>query len=204
MKKIKERVLEIVEIAKECPDNMQAICFEVLLENMLYGGERQKEVPNQPVPSPNAEQQETKNSVEESSETQEDIQAKDLHVKMKKFLEKNGLTLDNINQLYYKQDGNILPLYDDLKSIKTSESQIRIALLQALQSAITTGEFSFSIEMVRQEAGERKCYDSKNFGTNFTNNATSFDFDKYNREIKEAKLSEQGKKELAGIIKDLQ
>jgi hypothetical protein len=28
---IKDRVLEIVAIAKECPENLQALCFEVLL-----------------------------------------------------------------------------------------------------------------------------------------------------------------------------
>lgn len=35
MKSLKERALEIVAIAQECPEQFQQICFEVLLKHML-------------------------------------------------------------------------------------------------------------------------------------------------------------------------
>jgi len=35
MKKIKEKMLEIVKIAQECPENLQKSCFEILLKYEL-------------------------------------------------------------------------------------------------------------------------------------------------------------------------
>ena len=37
---LKERVLEIVSIAKECPENLQPLCFELLLRDYLEGRQR--------------------------------------------------------------------------------------------------------------------------------------------------------------------
>ena len=33
MSKLKEKVLELAEIAKECPENLQVVCFELLLKH---------------------------------------------------------------------------------------------------------------------------------------------------------------------------
>jgi hypothetical protein len=33
---LKDRVLEIVSIAKECPDNLQPLCFELLLRDYQH------------------------------------------------------------------------------------------------------------------------------------------------------------------------
>jgi hypothetical protein len=42
---LKERVLEIVSIAKECPENLQPLCFELLLRDYLEGRQRPAAAP---------------------------------------------------------------------------------------------------------------------------------------------------------------
>ena len=136
--------------------------------------------------------------------TQDDLAEKDLHLKAKRFLQKNTLSIEHLNQLFYKEGDEIKPLYDDLKTTRSSESQIRVALLKSLLSAIKTGEFQFNVEEVRQECNVRKCYDSANFGKNFNNNIALFDIEKYEKGVANVKLTEGGKEELANVIKKLQ
>ena len=85
-----------------------------------------------------------------------------------------------------------------------SESQIRITLLQCLLSAIKTGDFQTTVDAARQEVQTRKAYDTNNWSGNYTNNAALFDFDKYSKTVKVIVLSEQGKKELADLIQEIQ
>ena len=207
MSKLKDKIIEFSEIAKSLPDNFQVICFELLLKNHLEGGKPpQRESappPESPAPSaPLAELQVT--PAADLGNKQEDLLLKDLHVKTKKFIEKYAVTLDQLNNLFFKENGEIKPLYDDLKTTRTSESQIRIALLLALQSAISTGDFEIETESVRQQCVERKCYAGTNFAANFKNNKSLFDFDEYTGSTLSVRLSENGKKELADIIKELQ
>ena len=127
-----------------------------------------------------------------------------MHTKTKKFLAKYQLSIEDLNEILYKENGTILPLFDDLKTTKTSESQLRIALLQALILGIETGDFTFDGEQVRRECQLRKCYDSANFTSTFKNNAVLFDnFEKYDKETPLVRLSEEGRKRLAEVIKDL-
>src|SRR5207248_8901682 len=66
----------------------------------------------------------------------EDLLTGDLHLKARKFLDKQGLSVDDLNELFYKEAGVIKPLFEDLKTTRASESQIRLSLLAALQNAI--------------------------------------------------------------------
>ena len=61
-----------------------------------------------------------------------------------------------------------------------------------------------TIEAVKQECTERKCFDGSNFGNNFNNNKSLFDLDKFVKGVKFVKLSESGRKELADVIQELQ
>jgi hypothetical protein len=47
---LKERVPELAAIAKECPENLQTKCFELLLEDLLAS--RAGRVPAKPAPPP--------------------------------------------------------------------------------------------------------------------------------------------------------
>ena len=127
---LKNRVLEIVSIVKECPDNLQPLCLELLLRDYLEGRHRPtcRRTPHPPAP--------TKDQPDEhlaAGETgQQDLKAGDLHMKARKFMERYSISLDHLNQLFYRDDREIKPLYEDLKTTRMAESQIRVALLHTL------------------------------------------------------------------------
>ena len=207
MSKLKDKVQEFADLAKSLPDNLQAICFELLLRNHLesVGGKAAGAVPapgpsaaDAPPPSPASPQP-------EAVAKQDDLKAADLHLKAKKFLEKHALLLDHLNNLFFREEGQLKPLYErSSRSTRMSESQIRVTLLAALRTAIASGEFEAAVEQVRQECNVRKCYDPNNFGNNFNNNKGLFDFAKYSKELTTVKLSESGRKQLADLVKELQ
>jgi hypothetical protein len=210
MENLKKEVKQILEIVKECPENLQQTCFEILLRDFLdsqirvegKGKEVQSSTANKPHETPAAE----KGAVNKTTLSGEasDLKFAELHVKAKKFMEKYKISIDQLNQLFYKENDQILPLFDDLKTTRSSESQIRVALLKALINALSTGEFQATTEDIRAECQARKCYDMNNFGGNFTNNASLFDFKKYTAKLKTVTLSEEGKKELSEVIEELQ
>jgi hypothetical protein len=207
MTTLRQKVLEIIAITQECPEHLQPICFQVLLQHVVArhpserrgtGSDEKRDV----LADEGSGRPET--TMDAAASTQHDLLKTDLHVKVSRFLEKHGLDVEHLNQLFYKEDDRILPLYEDLKTTRVSESQVRITLLQCLLNAITTGEFQTTVENARVEASTRKCYDKNNWGNNYTNNAGLFDFDKYARTVKTISLSEAGRKALADVIKELQ
>lgn len=210
-KTLKDNVLEIAEIAKACPQNLQEKCFTMLLEDLLNGNSNTRiqnpnSKNNQPH-NPPSELDKVKSNDEKSSNPsseQEDFTEKDVHVKTKKFLKVSNLTLEHINQIFYKEGDAIEALYEDLKTTKMAESQIRVALLQALKNAIANGNFEFNGEEVREEVQMRKCYDSANFTAHFRNNKTLFDgFEKYDKTTP-IRLSSEGRTALANLVMELQ
>jgi len=207
MKNIKDKVLEIADIAKACPENLQAVCFETLLKHFLSclmpTTEKSKK-DETAKPLKEKETPEGKTEPETQPAKQEDIRDSDLHMKVKRFMQKEVVSLNQVNNLFYREGDKILPLFDDLKTTHMAENQIRITLLQCLVNAFATGEFEADIEAVRAECIQRKCYDSPNFAANFKKNKSLFDFDKFDRTAKKVKLSDTGRKELADIVKELQ
>jgi hypothetical protein len=204
--KLKQKIMEIVAMAKDCPENLQEKCFELLLADHLQKCH----------PKISSGEEDGKQSVSTGDENkkegegkkisrQEDIAENDLHVKARQFLKRSSLTVKDINQLFYKEEGNFKPLYDDLKTTKTSESQIRIALLHSLLNGMHTGDFEFNGESVREEVQVRKCYDLNNFGAHFKNRKELFEsFTKYDKSSPTIKLSTDGKAKLAEVIKEMQ
>lgn len=202
---LKAQIAEFAAIAKGCPDNLQEKCFELLLAHYLdrrpLAGEPAPR-PEERAPAPDAE-----TPARESPSLprgQEDIARSDIHLKAMKFLERYALTIEDVNQVFYKEGDQILPLYEDLKTTKTSECQLRIALMLAFRSALNTGDFVFNGEAVRAECQTRKCYDAPNFAAHFRRNAELFDgFEKYESSAPQVRLSEHGRKALAELIKVL-
>ena len=75
-------------------------------------------------------------------------------------------------------------------------------MLHALLAGMKTGEFVADGEAVRAESKLRKSYDAPNFAATFRNNATLFEgFDTYEK-AKPLRLNEDGRKELAELIKE--
>ncbi|MGI8707325.1 MAG: hypothetical protein ACR2LG_03875 [Actinomycetota bacterium] len=200
---LKQGITEIGELASGVPEPFREKCFEILLTQYLQeqtGGRP----PLKRDRDPGSEELDPE-PPGETEEVQQDIKESDLHVKVKKFLKGQELTVAHINDLFYKEGSNILPLYEDLKTTQLSESQIRIALLLALRKAIQTGDFVFHGEQVRKEAQQRKCYDAANFTAHFKNSSGLFEgFEKYDKKSPNIRLSTQGKKRLGDLIKQLQ
>jgi hypothetical protein len=118
-------------------------------------------------------------------------------------MKKYSISLDSINDLFYLEGSDILPLYEDFKTVRSSEVQIRIALLQSLISAIKTGLFEFDGESVRAECQKRKAYDSNNYTANYRNNLSLFDNFTTYKKGDLIKLSEDGKAEAAKIVMEI-
>jgi hypothetical protein len=208
---LKEKILELAAIAKACPENLQLRCFELLLEDFLAsrsGSPQHIVKPREPAAdSVNEDENGPSGTKAPPSEapSQEDFADRDLHVKVRKFLKDQSLSIDHINQIFYKEGEVAKPLYEDLKTTKMAESQIRVALLQALKNAVSSGEFEFDGEAVRTEVQLRKCYDPANFTAHFKNNKALFDvFEKYDKQSPKIKLSSEGRVALAAVIKELQ
>lgn len=206
--KIKSEIKDIITIVKECPENLQEECFRILLNELLENSHSSLKNKNPSEDPKNNEsnkgvdsgKQEVMNNVKE---LEEEIALKDLHAKTKRFMESNELSIKDINKLYYKADGKILPIYDSLGSNKLAESQVRLGLLTAFESSMDIGEFEFDGEVVRERCKVMKSYDKVNFATNFKKNKILFDgFEQYEKDLK-IKLSPAGKTELAKLLKEL-
>ena len=197
---LKARVLELAAIAKECPDNLQERCFELLLTDFLA-----RKAPAKPPKPPSDDEtpEPPKDDEDPADETtdQQDLKVSDLHMKARKFLQRFTLTIDDINALFFKEGAEVKPLYEDLKTTRMAEGQIRITLLHALTNGMKTGEFEADVEAVRAECNARKCYDSTNFSGNFKKNASLFDGE-YEKGTP-LRLSEAGKTELAEVVREL-
>ncbi len=194
---LSEKIKEIIEIADSCPEIYRVECFKILLAKAIglspeheYKKDKGGDIPSN-----------TGNETPTTS--QREILDKDIHLKFKQFMRKNDISISLINELFYYENGDLLPLYDDLKTVKASEVQIRIGLLQAMQNAIQSGNFEFDGEAVRAECQKRKAYDSTNFTKNFTNNLKLFEaFQAYTKGMV-IKLSDAGKAELLRLIMDI-
>lgn len=205
MKDLKDKILEFASIAKECPENLQEKCFELLLSNFLSEQNPEPKIKKEKH-SEDVEHEKPKvNSGETPESKQSEIQERDVHVKVKQLMKKEGITIGQINNIFYKENSDLKPLYDDLKTTKAAESQIRISLLLAFRNAIQNGDFQFNGEDVRKETQLRKCFDAANFTVNFKNNKSLFDnFEKYDKNKPLVSLSSDGKTRLAEIINELQ
>lgn len=211
MSSLPEKVKEFAEIAASVPENLQVTCFELLLRDHLDSiSEKSAQPKKQVALAPNsgssadAAHNDGAQGIEKGALAQADVTQADLHVKARKFMEKYSISISEINNLFYKEEEAIQPLYEDLKTTRMSEAQIRIALLQALHHALSEGDFVAQVENIRTECRDRKALDGANFSANFKNNGSLFDFDTYGKDTKSLRLSEDGRKELAEVIKELQ
>lgn len=219
---LKEEIKEIVEIVALVPESLKVMCFEMLLKDALAKRHAPSKAPVH-APAPPAPEPKVPKAVApmEESDTESDstsipapgvqpkvgggsdITSSDLHMKTKKFMEKGGLTLEHINNVFYKEGDNFQLLITDFGATNMAEGQIRIASMQALQHALVDGDFRTAVSAVREECKIRKCYDQSNFAANFKKNADTFDFGEWSKEVTELRLSEDGKKALVEVIKKL-
>ena len=150
---LKAEIKEIIEITKECPAELQQRCFEILLDNYLQKFKTTRSV--QTVIAQN-EDKVDESSIEsnEVSTTTSDITENDFHVKVRKFFQLNNINVTDLNRIYYKENGQLLPYYESMHSTKMSECQIRLTLLTAFEEGFATGDFAVNGENVRKRCQE--------------------------------------------------
>lgn len=209
--KLKNEIKEIIEIVGQCPEALQEKCFELLLDNFLSsnnnsGKEGSDLKTSITLESNDLSEKQVKHDTNDSEKTYNEISLKDFHVKIQRFLNSNSISIEKINYLYYKEDGQIKPLYDSLNSTSMAECQIRLALLSAFENAFSdsNGEMTFNCENIREKCVTMKCYNGKNFTSYFKNYDDLWDNfpEKYDKSVNIA-LSTEGKKELAKVLLDL-
>ena len=175
--KLKEEIKNIIEIVQQCPESLQEKCFELLLEHYIA---EIKDIDEGQV----FQQTNTginnigiKEDEKKENDSVEEIKVTDFHIKVQRFLSTNGVDVAHINNIYYKENDKLLPLYETLGSTKMSECQMRMALLTAFENSFSdlNGDMSFNGEVVRQRCQAMKCYDSTNFSTNFKKNSSLLD-----------------------------
>lgn len=205
---LKNEIKDIIGIVKQCPESLQEKCFELLLENYLkFDNKKTEDSPEKDAgvfePVSNYEANESKE--ENQLNVEEEIVLTDFHIKIRKFLETNGITIKMINSLYYKEDGKLMPLYETLNSNKMTDCQNRIALLTAFENSFSNGgEMVFNGEVVRQRCQDLKCYDAPHFADTFKRFSSFFDnwTGKYDKKVTYS-LSVEGKKELVNVLLEL-
>lgn len=209
---LKKEILDIIEIVQQCPERLQEKCFEMLLSQYLSEHKVEKnhtKVKENVVKNVAIEDETVGSTVSEkgtNDSSADEIKISDFHIKIQRFFSSNGISISDINYLYYKEDGKLMPLYESLGSTKMSECQIRLELLTAFENSFSNvnGDMSFNGEEVRQRCQTMKCYDTGNFSTILKKSSNLLDNfnDKYDKST-EYILSSEGKKELAKIILEL-
>ena len=211
---LKEHLKEIVDLVELVPEQFKILCFELLLKEAIESsrvphGRSHKETKKDV--SAGVEHKDVENDVDQDQAphgnsqngSQTEISSNDLHLKTRRFLDRYSISLDRLNELFYKEDGEIKPLVEDYGSTKMAECQIRIALFQALKNGLPNGEFTTTVEAVKAECVDRKTFDGPNWAKTFKRYASFFDFDEFSREVTALRLSEEGKQELASTIQHL-
>jgi hypothetical protein len=166
---LKTEIQEIVEVIKSVPEHLQARAFELLLQDAIdrHSGKKQErrddkgkdakdDKPDRPKPRPSG-----------------DLEPDAVPMRVKAFMKRTKVTAPQIAKLFHIEGDQFVPIWT-IQGTKVSKAQVQTALLQSLQRALTSGEFSFNREEVRTECESKKCYDKTNFTANFRNNQKYF------------------------------
>ena len=205
---LKAEIQEIVELVKTVPESLQVRTLELLLQDLLDRANEQTR-PTKPKKKAQGEEdddaargQETgkdRNKTERRTRESAGLNPNTLPMRVKAFMKRTKVTEKQIEKLFHIEDGQYEPIWV-LSGTKFSKTQVQIALLQSLQRALTSGEFSFDRESVREECKKKNSYDRTNFKANFQNSGKYFSgLDKDGL----VSLTDGGMTELASLINEL-
>jgi hypothetical protein len=170
---LKKEIQEIVELVKTVPETLQARTLELLLQDALdrAGGRPRLQVGKEEQHDDATDTAKTKKKSKERES--EGLDLNTLPMRVKAFMKKNGVTIKQLEKLFHVEGKEVEPMWT-LTTTKFSKAQVQTALLQALQRALTSGEFSFDREEVKTACRDRGNYNEANFKANFHNNNRYF------------------------------
>ena len=179
---IREAIKEILELVASVPEEYRMKTYEILLTQYLIGEEI------------------ARSSVDHVDLVGEPVEGEEYiaPIDVRAFLTQYGIDESILRNLFLIDKSGIRSIYKISTTVK-SQAQIQVACLTALENALTSGRFCFSVEDVRQRLRDFKSYDKINFSTNFKNNEGLFK--KLGED--EVELSSEGKSELADIIVEI-
>jgi hypothetical protein len=152
LKKIESEIPEILKVVKSCDSTFQPKCFELLLSHALSLTNISEE--KHPIYSEKIIRQKD----DQIQKTPTQNHRSELNEKFLKFLSKNELNIDNINNLIDLETGDIIAT--NLGN-KGSEISRNIAVLLALWHCSIDGDFSFKMSELKQK--------TKTYGVQFHN-----------------------------------
>jgi len=181
-----EELKKIVELVKTVPEEYRQKCFELLLSHAL-----QVISPPPPVVSP----------VTTGPAPTPTLVPKlfVLPIDVKAFLSQYGLDESLLWKFFLVEETEIRPIYK-LETTKKATAQIQHALMMALETAISTGQFQVDIESLRARCKEVKCYYSANFMSYIKKHKNLFKTIEPDQPLS---LSPDGKSELADLLEQL-
>jgi hypothetical protein len=173
---LKTEIQEIVELVKTVPEPLQLRAFEILLQDAIdrtSGKNRTRQDAEKEDDRDDADDTKDKKKDKERERESEGLDSSTLPMRVKAFMKRTKVTAPQIEKLFHIEGKQYEPIWT-LKVTKFSKAQVQIALLQSLQRALASGEFSFDREEVRTECKNKKSYDHNNFKVNFQNNQKYF------------------------------
>jgi len=180
-----DNLKKIVELANSVPEEYRPKCFELLLARALQDAtlataHQKTTIPPvvQPPPAPPKFV---------------------LPIDVKAFLSQYTLDESLLWKCFHAEGNELRPIYA-LKTHKKAEAQTQHALMMALESAMTSGQFQVASGELRARCVEHKCCDSPNFMKNLKGKASLF---KAVNADEPLTLSPAGKAELAELLESL-
>ena len=122
-----------------------------------------------------------------------------LPIDVKAFLSQYGLNESLLWKFFLVEGTEVRPIYK-LEVKKKTTTELRLALMMALETAIATGQFQVDIALLRTRCKEHNCYDDANFMKKIKSSANLF---KTIADDQPLSLSPEGKSELADLLEQL-
>lgn len=188
---LKSEIKSIVELVDTLPEKYRDRTFELLISHLLSD-------------KPSAKQDDGHSTAKESQRKNGE-KATDLTVsaKVRAFMRRHSLTEEQLSEVVMMDEGEV-HFVREPKGEKNATAQIQWALLLALKTALLGGDLVVDPEAVRSVCIDKGFYDKANFATNFKTASNKAFFQKLlSPQGEPARLSQQGERQLAQILKDL-
>jgi hypothetical protein len=187
---VKKIVDGVIQLTDKLDEKYREKAFEILLKYLL---ERDGNELVYRAVKPTAEL-----PMQDSTGEKPSIVEPVLPINVRAFLQQNSIPDETIFKLFLIERGQITEKYK-ITTTRKSEAQIQVALLTALENAISKqgNRFEFSVETIRTQCQNRGVYDKPNFKAHFKNNSKLF---KSLADEEHIELSPEGQTELADVI----